>query len=139
MDQSVMGYRTSTKQFSSFSVFHTKGQNDPHSDYHWLELPQVSFLSRQHTNTCLSRQNKCLSQQIFVAPKKIIGATKMIHVAAPANDTRLLSYIIKWIKLSWDTESQRNVSISSFNLFPTISPTKQSDLPPSVPITHLCH
>ena len=59
--------------------------------YHWRERPQVSFLSRQKyacrdktflvAKVCLSRQNYvCRSKHVFVA-------TKLILVAAPANDS----------------------------------------------------
>ena len=42
-------------------------------EHHWQELPQVSFLSRQ--------TRICHDKHVFVA-------TKIILVAAPANDTR---------------------------------------------------
>ena len=58
-------------------------------EYRWRELPQVRFLSRQTfgrdkhifvaTNMCLSRQKTCLSRQDFVV-------TRIVLVAAPAND-----------------------------------------------------
>ena len=64
--------------------------------YHWLELPQVSFLSRQ--TRLLSRQKYACRDKTFVATKDVFChdkhvfvATKMILVAAPANDTRCAS------------------------------------------------
>ena len=58
-------------------------------EYRWRELPRVRFLSRQTfgrdkhifvaTNMCLSRQKTCLSRQDFVV-------TRIVLVAAPAND-----------------------------------------------------
>ena len=47
-------------------------------EYHWRQLPQVLFLSRQNFVTCLSRQNTklCLSRQnIFIATKLLSRQT----------------------------------------------------------------
>ena len=67
--------------------------------YHWRELLQVSFLSRQNfcrdksmlvaTELCFLRQifvaiNIILSRQKFCCDKYIFVATKMVPVAAPA-------------------------------------------------------
>ena len=77
--------------------------------YHWQELPQVLFLSRQirvcrYETRLLWRQNVCrdnvfLSRQIFVLisllfsqqtcvcrDKSMLAATKIILVSAPASD-----------------------------------------------------
>ena len=90
-------------------------------DYHWRELPQVSFLSRQTrvsrvttrlvaTKVCFCRDKimfvatKLLSRQIFVATDIIllrqayffsrhtrISREKMILVAAPVSDKRAIN------------------------------------------------
>ena len=52
--------------------------------YHWRQLPQVPFLSRPRfcrDKTCL------LSRQTRVCRDKTFVVTKMVLVAAPANDT----------------------------------------------------
>ena len=54
-------------------------------DYHWREVPQVSFLSRQK----YACRNKTFVAHTFVAFFVVFFvATKMILVAAPANDSR---------------------------------------------------
>ena len=51
-------------------------------DYHWQELPKVSFLSRQkfcRANTCLSRQNYvCRDKHTFVATKDVFCLSKCV-------------------------------------------------------------
>ena len=83
--------------------------------YHWRELPQVSFLSRQNTSivttkVCLPRQQFCRDKIMFVATnicfvatsfgrksfvaisivrrdkRRILSRQKIIFVAAPVND-----------------------------------------------------
>ena len=55
--------------------------------YHWRELPQVSFLSRQNTSFVDKVATKLLSRQNYVCRyKHVFFATKMILVAALAND-----------------------------------------------------
>ena len=75
--------------------------------YRWQELPQVLFLSRQTyaylsrqntsfvaTKVCLSRQNFCrnkirfVTAKVFCRDKRTFVATKMILVAAPANESK---------------------------------------------------
>ena len=62
---------------SKKALFH----NDKVS-YHWRELPQVSFWSRQ--KFC---GEFCRDKHVFVATNMFFVATKMILVAAPANDS----------------------------------------------------
>ena len=90
-----------------------RGAADGLPSYHWRKLPQVSFLSRQNTSfvatkVCLllSRHNSVcrnkiyLSRQAYFCHDKIrvclykrFVATKIILVAAPANNTLFLSAI----------------------------------------------
>ena len=65
------------------------------SSYHWRELPQVSFSSRQKLRSILlSRQKTCfvvtnayLSRQTRVCCDKSFVVTKMRHKAAPVSDS----------------------------------------------------
>ena len=60
--------------------------------YRWRELPQVSFLSRQ-TYFCRDKK-RVLSRQTRVCRDETFVVTKMILVAAPANDSKALSVAV---------------------------------------------
>ena len=53
--------------------------------YHWQELTQVSFLSRQ-TRICRDKFEFVATKHVFCRDKSIM--TKMILVAAPATDSK---------------------------------------------------
>ena len=62
--------------------------------YHWRELPQVSFLSRQKTNTCLLRQKYfCRDKRIFVLRNIILSRQAYFcrDKRVCCDETRLLS------------------------------------------------
>ena len=76
--------------------------------YQWLDLPQVSFLSRQ--TRLLSQQKYVCRDKTFVATSILLWgqktcfvatstfvATKMILVSAPANDTRCAPLPLSWL------------------------------------------
>ena len=103
-------------QFLCFCNLSTKLMNV--SNYHWRELLQVSLLSRQ-TQIFLSREeyfcrdkhvfaatkvSLCLSRQAYFSrdKRRILSrtfvATKIIVVAAPANDGKLTSKRKAWTR-----------------------------------------
>ena len=70
-------------------------------DFHWLQLPQLRFLSGQNLRLslqkyiCRDKTCDCRYKSIFVATKRVIVATKVclsrqkiVVVAAFANDNR---------------------------------------------------
>ena len=69
-------------------------------NYHWREMPQALFLSRQirvfatkhvATNIILSRRTTSIlnfSLDVFCCDKHVFVATKIILVAAPTNDSK---------------------------------------------------
>jgi len=58
--------------------------------YHWWQLPQLFFLSRQKYVCC--DKSFVMTKHIFCQDKHVFVETKVILVAAPANDSQNFSW-----------------------------------------------